>query len=193
MHKAIWFAAVMALSAPAYAQTAAPAAPACNTLDSPAGKAWARANAWRYADPARAAAVYRDLADSRNPSPWPDGIAPQWTVLPTGTRFQMAIAKGQIQPDGTIWYGGFGTFDRIDSTQQVRDWLAVRSDFKGSVDFVLTLEVVQPLPALVGPIGPQVEPAGCKLLPGGGMQLQMVTLPKDRAAYLKVIEQRPVQ
>jgi hypothetical protein len=176
-------AALALLPVPALAQS-------CDTLASPAGQAWSAQNLWRYGDHAHAADVYRDLADSKLPSPWPDGIAPQFTVLPAGTRFQMAIAKTQIQPDGTIFYGGFGTFQRIDSVQQVRDLLAVRSDFKPTVDMVLTLEVTQPLPVLVGPIGPQVEPSDCHLLPGGGMQLQMVTLPKDRAQYVKVVEQR---
>jgi hypothetical protein len=183
----LMIAALLALAPlPAWAQ-------ACDTLESRAGQAWAEQNLWRYADRAHAADVYRDLADSKLPSPWPDGIAPQFTVLAAGTRFQMAIARNQIQPDGSIHYGGFGTFQRIETAAQVRDLLAVRSDFKASVDLVLTLEVTQPLPVLVGPIGPQVEPSDCHLLPGGGMQLQLVTLPRDRALYLKVVEQRALQ
>jgi hypothetical protein len=177
----------------AQAALAAPVAPACDTLDSPAGQAWARANGWRYADPARAAAVYRDLADNPAPSPWPDGFPPEATVLPVGTRFQMVVAKGQILPDGTVRPGGFGTFQKVERAQQARDDLAIRSDFKPTLDDVLTLEVTVPLPALIGPIGAQVEPGDCHLLPGGWTQLQMLVLPADRMHYLRVIEIRALQ
>jgi hypothetical protein len=168
-------------------------APACDTLDSPAGQAWARANAWRYADPAHAAAVYRDLADSPTPSPWPDGFPPEASILPMGTRFQMAVARGQILPDGTVRPGGWGTFQRLDTAQQARDDLAIRSDFKPTLDYVLTFEVTAPLPALIGPTGAQVEPGDCHLLPGGWTQLQMLVLPADRMHYLKVVETRSLQ
>jgi hypothetical protein len=53
MRHIILTAALMFATTQAHAATA----PACDTLESPAGKAWARANAWRYADPAKAAAV----------------------------------------------------------------------------------------------------------------------------------------
>lgn len=181
----------MLLAALLLAQAALP--PACDTLDSPAGQAWARANAWRYADPARAAAVFRDLADSPTPSPWPDGFPPEASVLPMGTRFQMAVAKGQTQPDGTVRPGGWGTFQRVDTAQQARDDLAIRSDFKPTLDYVLTFEVIAPLPALIGPTGAQVEPGDCHLLPGGWIQLQMLVLPADRMHYLKVVETRSLQ
>jgi hypothetical protein len=190
---------LLALAGPAHAQTPAqtPAqptapAPACDTLDSPAGRAWAQANLWRYSDPARAAAVFRDLADSATPSSWPDGLAPQATVLPVGMRFQMAVAQSQILPDGTVRPGGWGTFSRVDTLRQAREDLAIRSDFKATLDYVLTFEVIAPLPALVGPTGPQVEQSDCHLLPGGWPQLQVLVLPADRMHYMKVVEQRPL-
>jgi hypothetical protein len=183
-----WLAlALLALAQPALAQ-----APACDTLESPAGQSWAQANAWRYADAARAAAIFRDLADSPAPSSWPDGIPPEATVLPVGTRFQMAVANFQLLPDGTVMPGGWGTFRRIDTVAQARDDLAIRSDFKASLDHVLTFEVTAPLPALIGPTGPQVELSDCHLLPGGWMQLQMLVLPADRMHYLRVVEIRAI-
>ena len=186
----VWLAlALLTLSPVAQAQVQV-SAPACDTLESPAGQAWAQANLWRYSDPARAAAVFRDLADSPAPSSWPDGFPPEATVLPVGTRFQMAVTAAQILPDGTVRPGGWGTFNRVDTVAQARDDLAIRSDFKASLDDVLTFEVIAPLPALIGPTGPQVEPGDCHLLPGGWPQLQMLVLPADRMHYLKVVEQR---
>lgn len=59
------------------------------SLDSPPGAQWYRAQGWRYASRADAAAAYaRLVADA---SPWPDWVKPQETMLPPGTRFQMAI------------------------------------------------------------------------------------------------------
>lgn len=187
-------AALLALAPfPALAQVGPGPVAGCDTLESPAGKAWAQAQGWRYADPARAAAVFHDLADSPLPSPWPDGLPPEVMLLPVGTRFQMAVAKGQVLPDGSLRPGGWGTFQRMDTMQQARDFLAIRSDFKPTLDYVLTFEVIKPLPALIGTTGPQVEPGDCHLLPGGSPQLQMLVLPAERMRYLTLIEQRTLQ
>jgi hypothetical protein len=131
------------------------------------------------------------LADSKTPAlaRWhcahTDGIA-RWHAAANGHR------QGQVQPDGTIWFGGFATFDRIDSTAQVRDWLAVRSDFKASVDTVLTLEVVQPIPRSSAPSARKWAerlPLAARWRHAGAIG----GLPRDRAAYVKVIETRPIQ
>jgi hypothetical protein len=66
-------------------------------------------------------------------------------LLSVGTRFQMAVAKGQVLPDGSLRPGGWGTFQRVDTMQQARD-LAIRSDFKATLDYVLTFEVINPCP-----------------------------------------------
>jgi hypothetical protein len=55
--------------------------------------------------------------------------------------------QGQILPDGTVRPGGWGTFQRLDTAQQARDDLAIRSDFKPTLDYVLTFEVTAPLRA----------------------------------------------
>jgi len=54
-------------------------------------------------------------------------------------------------------------------------------------------EVVRPLPVLVGPIGPQVDPTVCEILPGRWSQFQMQVAPADRASYLKVVTSYTIQ
>ena len=157
------------------------------TLHSRAGKAWWRENSWRYANEDEAAAAYRRLAQQA--SPWPDWYRPYETVLPPGTRFQMAIGGAQT-PDQP---GSFGTFDRIASVADVREDLAVRSDWKPVVDRVVTYEVVRELPVLIGPIGPQIDPGLCALLPGRWSQFQARVVKGTLRSYLKVLDVRPIR
>lgn len=157
------------------------------TLQSSAGKAWWAGNRWRYASDEAAASAYRRLAEEA--SPWPDWYRPYETILPPGTRFQMAIGGAQT-PDQP---GSFGTFDRIESVADVREDLAVRSDWKPLVDRVVTYEVVRELPVLVGPIGPQVDPGMCALLPGRWSQFEARVEKGTLRSYLKVLGVRPIR
>lgn len=157
------------------------------TLQSRAGRAWWSGNRWRFPSDAAAEAAYRRLAEEA--SPWPDWYKPYETVLPPGTRFQMAIGGAQT-PDQP---GSFGTFDRIGSVGDVREDLAVRSDWKPAVDRVVTYEVVRDLPVLIGPIGPQVDPKLCLLLPGRWSQFQAKVEKGTFRSYLKVIEVRAIR
>lgn len=155
----------LALSACASPQPERPASASSGrscaaTLQSKPGKAWWSENRWRYSSDETAAAAYRALAEQA--SPWPDWYRPYETVLAPGTRFQMAIGGAQTEDQP----GSFGTFDRIRSVSDVREDLAVRSDWKPRVDRVVTYEVVRELPVRIGPIGPQVDPGLCTLLPG---------------------------
>src|SRR4051812_31847623 len=68
------------------------------TLQSRAGRQWWDEQRWRFASDAAAEAAWRVLADNPAPSPWPDWYRPYETLLPPGTRFQMAIGGGQT-PD----------------------------------------------------------------------------------------------
>jgi hypothetical protein len=156
-------------------------------LQSPPGKAWWSENRWRYASDEAAAAAFRTLAEQA--SPWPDWYKPYETLLSPGTRFQMAIGGDQT-PDQP---GSFGTFDRIGSVADVREDLAVRSDWKPKVDRVVTYEVVRGLPVRIGPIGPQVDPALCALLPGRWSQFQALVEKGSLRSYLKVIEVRAIR
>jgi len=159
------------------------------TLQSRAGREWWEAQRWRFASDEAAAAAYRQLADIPDPSPWPDWYRPYETVLPPGTRFQMAIGGAQT-PDQP---GSFGTFDRIGSVEEVREDLAVRTDWKPDVDRVVTYEVVRALPVRIGPIGPQVDPKLCVLLPGRWSQFQALVEKGTLRGYLKVIEVRAIR
>ncbi len=150
-------------------------------------KAWWRENSWRYASEDEAALAYRRLADEA--SPWPDWYRPYETILAPGTRFQMAIGGGQT-PDQP---GSFGTFDRIESVADVREDLAVRSDWKPAVDRVVTYEVVRELPVRIGPIGPQVDPGLCALLPGRWSQFEARVEKGTLRSYLKVLDVRPIR
>lgn len=156
---------------------------------SPPGRAWWAANRWRYQTDEAAAAAYRQLADVTDPSPWPEWYRPYETVLAPGTRFQMAIGGAQT-PDQP---GSFGTFDRIGSVEEVREDLAVRSDWKPQVDRVVTYEVARELPVRIGPIGPQVDPKLCVLLPGRWSQFQALVEKGTLRDYLKVIEVRGIR
>lgn len=157
------------------------------TLQSRAGREWWEANRWRYATDAAAAEAYRTLAEEA--SPWPDWYRPYETTLKPGTRFQMAIGGAQT-PDQP---GSFGTFDRIASVEDVREDLAVRSDWKPEVDRVVTYEVVRELPVRIGPIGPQVDPKLCVLLPGRWSQFQALVEKGTLRSYLEVLEVRAIR
>jgi hypothetical protein len=183
--------ALAGCSAPQQARLAtASAAGSCAAgadLHSPPGKKWWAENRWRYPGDDEAAAAYRRLAEEA--SPWPDWYRPYETGLPPGTRFQMAIGGTQT-PDQP---GSFGTFDRIDSVAEVREDLAVRSDWKPAVDRVVTYEVVRELPVKIGPIGPQVDPGLCALLPGRWSQFQALVEKGTLRSYLRVIEVRAIR
>ena len=157
------------------------------TLQSRPGRAWWGENRWRFATDEAAAAAYGRLAEEA--SPWPDWYRPYETTLAPGTRFQMAIGGAQT-PDQP---GSFGTFDRIGSVEDVREDLAVRSDWKPQVDRVVTYEVVRELPVKIGPIGPQVDPKLCALLPGRWSQFQALVEKGTLRSYLKVLDVRPIR
>jgi hypothetical protein len=182
--------AAMGCAAPQSARPSAAAGDSCEagaTLQSRPGRAWWDENRWRFATDETAAAAYRALAEQA--SPWPDWYQPYESVLAPGTRFQMAIGGAQT-PDQP---GNFGTFDRIGSVEDVRDDLAVRSDWKPVVDRVVTYEVVRELPVEIGPIGPQVDPKLCVLLPGHWSQFKALVEKGTLRGYLKVLEVRAIR
>ena len=161
--------------------------PAASSIESPPGQKWLQSNAWRFASRAEAAQAYARLA--KDSSPWPDWYVPYRTELQPGTRFQMAIGGSQTE----LTPGSFGTFDDIRSVKDVRTRLAVRSDWKPTVDRAVIYEVIKPLPVLIGPIGPQVDPGTCRLLAGRWSQFSMQVEPKQRMQYLRVLVVRPIR
>ena len=181
--------AITGLATPALAQPAA-AAPAaqCNyqSVESPPGRDWWAQQRWRYPSDAAAQAAYAALTNGR--SPWPDWFVGAQSTLAPGTRFQMAMSPGQAENQP----GGFGTFDNIRTVADVRDYLAVLVEWKPAVDRVVTFEVTHALPVQTGPVGPQVDPRLCRLLPGRWSQFQLLVAPADRMWYLRVVEVRPI-
>jgi hypothetical protein len=171
------------------------------SVDSPPGKIWWAQQRWRYASDAEATTAYQTLVNNgKGASPWANwylpapnlGTAtPPVTVLPAGTRFQMAMAPVATQPDNQP--GGWGTFDYIADVDDVREFLAVIHLFKPQIDRVVTYEVTQILPVLIGPVGPQVDADTCEYYPGRWSQFYMLPKWNERMNYLKIIEVRPIQ
>ena len=127
--------------------------------------------------------------DVENESPWNDGEKPEFKELEIGTRFEMAMAPGQ--PDDRP--GAFGTMSNIEDKNFVRDKLAVKEDWKPEIDRVNTYEVVKPLPANVGEVGPQVDIPADRYLKGGSDQIEMLVEPRDRMDYIKLIDSRRIE
>ena len=171
----------------ASAQTAPAPAQAAAASTSSAHAAWWSAERWRYRDDAAAEEAYRALTVRQ--SPWPEWHQVHVVWLPRGTRVQMALSPGQ-PPERP---GAFATFDAIPDSAWVRRALAVKVAWKPTVDRVVTYEIVEPLPADTGMVGPQIDEAGPAYLPGGGSQLEMMVIAADRMRYLKVIEVRPIR
>ncbi|MES2988091.1 MAG: hypothetical protein V4808_09320 [Pseudomonadota bacterium] len=173
------------------AQPARPAAAgvSCDaaSLSSAPGKAWWREQRWRYASDEAAGAAYAALLD-KTPA-WPDWFVPADGTLAPGTRLQMALSPGQPETQP----GGFATFDNIFGAGDVRQYLAVREAWKPKVDRVVTYEVIKELPVQIGPVGPQVDPQLCVMLPGRWSQAKMLVPAEARMEYLRVIEVRAVR
>jgi len=149
--------------------------------------AWWRDNRWRYHDDPEADAAYSRLLDRQ--SPWPEWHQVQVVTLPAGLRFEIALAPGQ-PPDRP---GAFGTFDRIPDADFVRYKLAVKTAWKPTVDRVVTFEIVDPLPADTGQVGPQIDSDAGLYLPGGASQFEMKVPAAERIAHLKVVAVRPIR
>jgi hypothetical protein len=183
---------------PAIVSAAAPQTCDAMSPDSPPARAWWAAERWRYATDADATAAYLVLVNNdRGGSPWPAwflpppnlGTAtPPLTVLPVGTRFQMALAVGQA----TDAPGGWGTFDYIADVEDVREFLAVTHAFKANIDRVVTYEVTRMMPVLIGSAGPQVDTQSCEYFPGRWSQFNMLPAYDQRMDYLKIVEVRAI-
>ncbi|MBV9931406.1 MAG: hypothetical protein JO013_10735 [Alphaproteobacteria bacterium] len=165
--------------------TAAPATPIATA--NAAHTAWWAGQRWRYRDDAAAEEAYRALAVRQ--SPWPEWHQIHVVWLPRGTRIQMALSPGQP----TDRPGAFATFDPIPDVAWVRRILAVKVAWKPAIDRVVTYEVAEPLPADTGTVGPQIDEAGPTYLPGGGSQLEMMTIAADRMRYLRIVDVRPIR
>ena len=97
-------------------------------------------------------------------SPWPLGETGTPTTLKAGDRFFMAVENNA--PENEI--GGFGVKERIDSTDFVRNNLAVKYDWKTSCNVIREFEVNSGIELNVnaGPVGPQIDLGADLYLPG---------------------------
>ena len=147
-----------------------------------------KANKGMYASRKDAADAYKRLV--KDQSPYPDGFDKDKNkaILKPGTRFEMVLGPGQ--PENRP--GGFGTFDHIKDADYVRNELAVKKDWKKHLQEVVTYEVTDDLPVILGPVGPQVDKKRKTYQPGGGTQLEMTVSPPDRMKYLKVVGKRRI-
>ena len=97
-------------------------------------------------------------------SPWPLGETGTPTTLKAGDRFFMAVENNA--PENVI--GGFGVKERIDSTDFVRNNLAVKYDWKTSCNVIREFEVNSGIELNVnaGPVGSQIDLGADLYLPG---------------------------
>lgn len=89
-----------------------------------------------------------------------------------------------------------GVFDTMSNTKDknfVRDKLVVKENWKPEINRVNTYEVVKPLPANVGEVGPQVDIPADRYLKGGSDQIEMLVEPRDRMDYIKLIDSRRIE
>lgn len=177
------------------------AAEPCNagSLDSVPGKAWNEAYGWRYDTSQNPDPQQRDSENLKNRQTaytqlvtqtpaWPDWFQPPIAILPVGTVFNMAMSKGQKDDQ----LGRFGTFDRIASVSEAREYLAVLKAWKPDIDRVNRYRVTEVLPVHVGPIGPQVDPDACALLPGRFSQFEMLVARDQQVHYVQLVGSYPI-
>lgn len=185
--RSLFAAFLLALSACATAPAAAPPpAVAAHLAPADLKALWWHDNRWRYADDPAADAAYQRLLAQQ--SPWPEWHQAHVVTLPVGLRFEMALSPGQP----TDRPGAFGTFDWIPNVRYVRERLAVKVAWKPQVDRVALFEIVEPLPADTGVVGPQIDAGAGAYLPGGGSQFEMKVPASERMRHLKLIDVSPL-
>ena len=181
---------LVALGGALLAAYPAASATQCDAADweSPPARQWVDEQGWRFASLDAAKAAYAALLAKR-PSAWPDWNSPSEVELPAGTRFQQALHVGQSAEQ----FGRWGTFDAIHGLTDVRYGLAVRWAWGNAYDRVAVVEVVKPLKARIGTVGPQVDPDTCTYLPGRWSQIEIPREHSGFRAHLRLISVRPLE
>lgn len=88
-----------------------------------------------------------------------------------------AIQEG----DTSKAFGGWATFDEVPNQSYARNRLALTSDMKADVSYVVEVEITYPINAQVGVVGPQGTAAG------GGNQLHFLLPKKARGSAFRVV------
>ena len=114
------------------------------------------------ANPNRTIDDYFEIVQKQ--SPWPLGETGTSKTLKAGDRFFMAVQNDA--PENMI--GGFGVKERIESTDFVRNNLAVKYEWKTSCNVIREFEVNSNVELKVnaGPVGPQIDLGLDIYLPG---------------------------
>ena len=114
------------------------------------------------ANPNRTIDDYFEIVQKQ--SPWPLGETGTSKTLKAGNRFFMAVENDA--PENVI--GGFGVKERIESTDFVRNNLAVKYEWKTSCNVIREFEVNSGVELKVnaGPVGPQIDLRADIYLPG---------------------------
>ena len=118
-------------------------------------------------------------------NPWPKGKSGVPNTLSAGTKVRMAMSPGQ----GDSMPGGWGTFDNINSIDDVRNELAIMHEFKEDIDRINIYEIVEEVPVMEGKVGPQIDLLDNIYLPGGGSQVKLDIDRKLRNVYLKKVDE----
>lgn len=144
--------------------------------------AWRRHQIIMYASLERAVEAYKQLVTDQ--SPWPISFVPKQTYVQTGTKIYMVLSEDQPASSP----GAFWSMNTIPSQSHIRERLAVKSSWKKDLSRVVEYQVVKPLPAVIGPVGPQIDHRENRFLPGGGTQ-GCFDIPEGhtRIEYLKIL------
>jgi hypothetical protein len=119
---------------------------------------------------------------------WKAGTQIAETTLRPGTRVQMVVDKvayDALTKRGDMnFVGNWATFDDVTSQAFARDNLAITSEFKKDVGYVVELEIVKPVNAQIGVVGSQ------GVATGGANQLNFLFEQRNGGEFFKVTGQK---
>ncbi len=146
----------------------------------------AKSNTWnefqkqhkgQFKNASEASVAYKDLKYSE--SPWPIGYDYKANVrtIQVGETFNVIVNKNKAKSPGR-----FSTHDDIPNINYGRQKLAIKEEWKPTLDEVATYRALRSFDVYYGPVGPQID--GKNYLPGGGSQFTY----KDPKVYDNLIK-----
>lgn len=118
---------------------------------------------------------------------WKSGTKVADVTLKAGDKVRMVVDKATYEAlttpgaDSSRALGGWATFDDVKSASYARNELAITSEMKTDVSYVIEVELTRPVNAKVGIVGPQGGAAG------GGNQIHFVAMPEDRSSIFRYV------